>query len=251
MAPSSFFDPTNSPRTSPAAAEVIAALEAIADAERAVGMAAYMRDQFEFFGIAAAPRKEAVKEIIAKRSLDWDFVFALWAHPKRECQYVAVDHLRRQKLTIADLEQLQELVKTKSWWDTVDHLAKCAGTALVPGSRGRGKEPNSLNDASSARALMLEWAEAENMWTRRIAILCQLSFGTTTDIQLLREVIESNLGADAAYSSEFFITKAIGLALRDFARHDPKWVLEFVDEHHPNSALPLAKLSTKEALKYL
>lgn len=177
MAPSSFFDPINSPRRSPAATEAVAALEAIAADERAVGMAAYMRDQFEFFGIAATPRKEAVKEIIAKRSLDWDFVFALWAHPKRECQYVAVDHLRRQKLTIADLGQLQELVETKSWWDTVDHLAKCAGTALVPGSRGRGKEPNPLNDASSARALMLEWAEAENMWTRRIAILCQLSFG--------------------------------------------------------------------------
>ena len=83
MAPSSFFDPTNSPGTSPAATEAVAALEAIADDERAVGMAAYMRDQFEFFGIAATPRKEAVKEIIAKRSLDWDFVFALWAHPKR------------------------------------------------------------------------------------------------------------------------------------------------------------------------
>jgi len=251
MAPSSFFDPINSPGRSPAAAEAVAALEAIADDERAVGMAAYMRDQFEFFGIAATPRKEAVKEIIAKRSLDWDFVFALWAHPKRECQYVAVDHLRRQKLTIADLGQLQELVETKSWWDTVDHLAKCAGTALVPGSRGRGKEPNSLNDASSARALMLEWAEAENMWTRRIAILCQLSFGEKTDTQLLREVIESNLGVDAACSSEFFITKAIGWALRDFARHDPKWVLDFVDEHNPDSALPLAKLSKKEALKHL
>ena len=107
MAPSSFFDPINSPGRSPAAAEAVAALEAIADDERAVGMAAYMRDQFEFFGIAATPRKEAVKEIIAKRSLDWDFVFALWAHPKRECQYVAVDHLRRQKLT---------LVSYRSWW---------------------------------------------------------------------------------------------------------------------------------------
>ncbi len=251
MALSSFFDPTKSPGWSPAAAKVVAALEAIADDERAVGMAAYMRDQFEFFGIAATPRKEEVKEIIAKRSLDWDFVFALWAHPKRECQYVAVDHLRRQKLTIADLGQLQELVETKSWWDTVDHLAKCAGTALVPGSRGRGKEPNPLNVASSARALMLEWAEAENMWTRRIAILCQLSFGEKTDTQLLREVIESNLGVDAACSSEFFITKAIGWALRDFARHDPKWVLDFVDEHHPDSALPVAKLSKKEALKHL
>lgn len=72
-----------------------------------------------------------------------------------------------------------------------------------------------------------------------------------TDTQLLREVIESNLGVDAAYSAEFFITKAIGWALRDFARHDPKWVLDFVDKHNPDSALPLAKLSKKEALKHL
>lgn len=239
---SSFFDP---------AAEVVAALEAIADAERATGMAAHMRDKFEFFGVASAPRKDAAKHILSGRDLDWDFVRVLWAQPQRECQYVAVDHLRRLQLNITDLSKLKAIVEMKSWWDTVDHLAKCAGTALVPRKRGRGLEPNSLADAAATRALMLEWTVDDNLWVRRVAILCQLGFGEKTDDVLLREVIESNLGADAAFSDEFFINKAIGWALRDYARHDPEWVLDFVTEHGDDTGLSLAQLSRREALKHL
>lgn len=253
----SFFDPqrgSDSPDGSDGQAlarGVVAALKEHADAEQAVAMSAYMRERFEFFGISAAPRRAAVKHILSGMHLNWDFVHALWAYPQRECHYVAVDHLRRQKLTIADLEDLQQLVESHSWWDTVDHLAKCAGTALIPGSRGRGAEPNSLADAAAARALMLEWAVSENMWTRRTAILCQLSFGEKTDTELLREVLESNLGAEARFSSEFFITKAIGWALRDYSRDNPQWVHDFVNAHAPESDLALAKLSRKEALKHL
>lgn len=252
MAQSSFFDPSRlSAQTQARADEAVAALEAMADPERATGMASYMRDKFEFFGIASQPRKDAVKHILSGRSMDWDFVAALWLHPQRECQYVAVDHVRRHKLNIADLENLKAVVEAKPWWDTVDHLAKCAGTALVAGARGRGKEPNSLADAQATRALMLEWAVDDNLWTRRIAILCQLSFGEKTDKELLREVIESNLGADAAFAGEFFINKAIGWALRDYARKNPQWVRDFVDEHGEGTQLPLAKLSVREALKHL
>lgn len=95
MAQSSFFDPSRlSAQAQARADEAVAALEAMADPERATGMASYMRDKFEFFGIASQPRKDAVKHILSGRSLDWDFVAALWLHPQRECQYVAVDHVR-------------------------------------------------------------------------------------------------------------------------------------------------------------
>ena len=46
-------------------------------------------------------------------------------------------------------------------------------------------------------------------------------------------------------SKEFFIQKAIGWSLRQYARTDPEWVLDFVHNH------PLMPLSKREALKHL
>lgn len=87
---------------------------------------------------------------------------------------------------------------------------------------------------------MRDWALDEDFWVRRIAIIHQLGRKKNTDAALLAWIIEHNLG-----SSEFFINKAIGWALRDFARHDPSWVRAFVD------ATDLAPLSRREALKNL
>src|SRR5699024_1489351 len=154
---------------------VVAALKEHADAEQAVAMSAYMRERFEFFGISAAPRRAAVKHILSGMHLNSAFVHALWAYPQRECHYVAVARLRRQTPPLADLDELQPRVASHSSWGTVDHWGNCAGTALTPDSRGRGAEPNSRADAAAARAVMPEWAVSEIMWTRRTAILCQLS----------------------------------------------------------------------------
>ena len=44
---------------------------------------------------------------------------------------------------------------------------------------------------------------------------------------------------------EFFLRKAIGWALRDYARVDPDWVREYADTHE------LSPLSRREALKHL
>ena len=110
-------------------------------------------------------------------------------------------------------------MQTKSWWDTVDSLAKPIG-------------------ANHDDDLMKTWALDEDFWVRRIAIIHQLGRKKNTDAALLAWIIEQNLG-----SSEFFINKAIGWALRDFARHDPSWVRAFVD------ATDLSPLSRREALK--
>lgn len=247
MSPSSFFDPA----LSPTATEAVNALSVLANSPRAEGMSSYMRGKFEFFGIASTPRKQAVAPILSGKKLDWDFVQALWAHPVRECQYVAVDHLRRQKLSLQDLDQLKVLVETKPWWDTVDHLAKCAGTTLLPREATRITAALSLADAAAARERMLEWSVDENFWTRRIAILCQLSLGEKTDPVLLADVIDANIGADADFSDEFFINKAIGWALRDYARHNPEWVKDFIAQRPAGSDHGLVKLSVREALKHL
>ncbi len=50
-----------------------------------------------------------------------------------------------------------------------------------------------------------------------------------------------------AESSEFFIRKAIGWALREYSKTNPESVLEFVQKHEQQ----LSGLSKREALKII
>lgn len=202
--------------------------EALGDAanpERAPGMKAYMRDQFSFLGMSTPERRKASREVLRGplKAPDWQFVEDCWAAAEREFQYVACDHLSKVPLELADLPHLKELVTRKSWWDTVDPLVKSIGRA-------------------SNAAAMREWAVDPNLWVRRVAILHQLGRGSDTDTVLLAEIILKNLG-----SREFFINKAIGWALRDYARQNPEWVRGFLAEHETQLAL----LSRREAAKHL
>ena len=70
------------------------------------------------------------------------------------------------------------------------------------------------------------WARDEDLWVRRSAIICQLQHKDRTDLGLLSDVIEGN-----QEDPEFFIRKAIGWALRDYARTDSDWVRAFVQAH--------------------
>ena len=63
-----------------------------------------------------------------------------------------------------------------------------------------------------------------------------------TDRVLLSDAVLAN-----AADRDFFLRKAIGWALRDYARTDPAWVRDFVGEHED----ALSPLSKREALKHL
>lgn len=89
---------------------------------------------------------------------------------------------------------------------------------------------------------MLTFAQDSNMWIRRIAINHQLGFKEQTDTQLLSTIINMTTG-----SNEFFINKAIGWALRDYSKYNPKWVKQFINDHDDQ----LSNLSIREASKYL
>ena len=93
---------------------------------------------------------------------------------------------------------------------------------------------------------MRAWAVEDDLWLRRTSILCQLHRTRSTDLDLLRHVLESNLEG-SRFGSEFFIRKAVGWALRQHARTDPDWVRAFVTEHQDR----LSGLSRREALRHL
>jgi 3-methyladenine DNA glycosylase AlkD len=210
--------------------------EANANAENARAMKAYMKDHFEFFGIKSTERRELQKQFLAEYGLPTPFdpaVFrALWKADQREFQMFGLDLLRKQakKAQENDLFLIEELIIAKSWWDTVDGLSSwvCGPYFL--------KFPNKVRPVTDA------WAISDNMWLRRASILFQLGYKEKTDVKVLTDHIERNLG-----SKEFFINKAIGWALREYGKTDPEFVRSYVDRMQPK----FHPLTVREALKNL
>ncbi|QIM69282.1 DNA alkylation repair protein [Basfia succiniciproducens] len=214
--------------------QLIAQLYQQKNAQQAVQMAAYMKDQFPFLGIQTPERKRLCtayfKQEKAQKRIDWLAVERLWALPEREFQYVATDYLHTMQsfLSEQDLPRLQELVITKSWWDTVDSLDRTIGNICFP---------SQIIDNT-----MLAWSKADNIWLRRVAIDHQLLRKEKTKQDLLKQILLNNLN-----QTEFFINKAMGWILRDYSKTNPDWVRAFLAENEAG----LSKLTIREAGKYL
>ena len=211
------------------------ALTPLADPQRAAGMKAYMRGQFDYLGIPTPARRAAAAPLIrgfamAPAAELRAAAFALWAMHEREYQYVAVDLLARHAhaLALADVEWLLELTATKSWWDTVDGLAKVVGSAVRAGG-------------AAGKRRMDRAVQARHLWVRRIAVLHQLGWREATDTGRLFAYARL-----LAHEQEFFIRKAIGWALRDYAWHDWRAVEAFLK----TEGAALAPLSVREAKKH-
>lgn len=82
--------------------------------------------------------------------------------------------------------------------------------------------------------------QSDNMWERRISINLQLMEKENTDTKMLVKSILFDQTTD-----EFFIQKAIGWSLRQYAKANPKWVVAFLKKHQ------LSVLAVKEATKHL
>lgn len=157
--------------------EIVALFEANRNYANAEPMAKYMKNQFPFLGIKTPVRKALMQKFfrtsgILQSPFQEALVVALWEKEEREYQYAALDYLKRSlpKLTKNDLPLMQKLITTKSWWDTVDTLAQHpVGTIAL-------KYPEVIPETIFA------WAQSENMWLRRTAILFQLKYKAKTDI---------------------------------------------------------------------
>lgn len=205
-----------------------------ANPAQAIPMKKYMRAQFEYLGIKSPVQAELHRKFIAEHGLppmeDLDRVCRdLWGLPEREFQYAATSMLGRldKQLEPQVITTIEYLITTKSWWDTVDTLAGHAvGTLFKRYPKVRAK-------------YLKKWRKSDNFWLRRTTLLFQLGYKEETDFDLLCELIQENLG-----SNEFFINKAIGWALRQYAWTDPKPVKKFV-----KATKDLHPLSRREALK--
>ena len=87
---------------------------------------------------------------------------------------------------------------------------------------------------------MLGWSRGDDLWKRRSAIICQIKAKAATDLDLLYACISPSLE-----SKQFFLRKAIGWALRQYAWTDPTEVRRYVAANEDR----LSGLSRCEALK--
>ena len=134
----------------------------------------------------------------------------------------------REKLPESTIDLIEELIVTKSWWDTIDYLASHEAGYYF------------RRFPTTRETHLVRWRQSGNFWLRRSAILFQLKYKKETDTALLFTIIQENLGSD-----EFFVNKAIGWALREYSKVDKTAVTHFVQN------TPLHPLSQREALKWL
>lgn len=215
--------------------EIIAVYASLADPEKAKDMKAYMRNQFEFFGIPR-PQRQLVNKDLLKQFDQLSMpdkkktVKALWKAPQRELQYFAMEAIsRKSKDWPEDIHGLFDyMLLNKSWWDTVDFIAaKCCGDYLKLFPEMKAKK-------------LKDWTSSKDFWMHRTALLFQLKYKSRTDEKLLFRLCEKY-----ARESEFFMRKAIGWVLREYSKTKPKAVAAFIQ------STQLSPLSVKEGSKYL
>lgn len=209
--------------------------EEAANPDIAAGAAAYMKNISPFYGIKAPHRRKLIMELVSTEGLPvpeelTDIIKSAWLQEQREFQYAAMEiaHRMRKKTDDTVLHLYEWMIVHKSWWDTIDFIApKLVGDCFL--------DYPALRDSGLAR-----WMNSDNIWLLRTCILFQLKYKTKTDEKLLFSLIRQLAG-----HPEFFIRKAIGWALREYAKTQPQAVTDFVAQ------TPLSGLSKREALKHV
>jgi 3-methyladenine DNA glycosylase AlkD len=217
--------------------QVKSIFQGLSDTTKALKMSAYLKDQFAFIGIATPERRDALKSL---NDMDFnesqllEIAESLWLLPEREYRYAAIDLLDRncKRIKTASIMRLLDLVQREPWWETVDGLASVISDVIA----------RTENNDMTAQAMMDEAITHNSFWVRRVALTHQLGWRLKTDEErLFRYAIT------VSKEKEFFIRKAIGWALRDYARWNPEAVKSFVsiNEHQ------FSRLTFREATKHI
>ena len=209
----------------------------LGDPRKAAEMAAYMKTDMPFYGVQKPQRELVYKELlwrfpITSRPEYEAAIEALWAQPHREEKYTAI-HIARSYpdfITVSAVPLYKRLIREGAWWDLVDENAvHLVGHVL-------------LHQRKTMKPKIEKWIDDRDMWIRRAALICHIKHKSKTDErQLLRHCRRR------AHEKEFFIRKAIGWALREYAYTAPEAVRKFLRTHQEK----LSPLSFREAAKHL
>lgn len=208
-----------------------------ADPGKALAMAAYMKTDMPFYGVQSPQLRVVQRDLVARfpvrtRAEYHKLVLALWRLEHREEKYLAIGVARSYPrfITLSSVPLYRRLILGGAWWDLVDGVAiKLAGRVL-------------LNQRGGMRRHMDAWIDHRDLWLRRTALIAQVDHRRDTDRVMLFDFCLRR-----AHEKEFFIRKAIGWALREYAKSDPAGVREFALENRDR----LSGLSFREATKHL
>jgi 3-methyladenine DNA glycosylase AlkD len=213
-------------------------LQRAGDPVRAPVMQAYMKSVMPYHGVPTPLLRQVCKATFADvqfaTTSHWQTqVLDLWRDARfREERYAALylagDKRAKSFQTPSAMKMYDELIVSGAWWDYVDDIASHRVGPIL------------RDHPATMRRKMLSWSKSNNLWKRRTAIICQLGFKAETDLELLYACIEPSLG-----SREFFLQKAIGWALRQYAWTDGAEVKKYVRLNQAR----LSALSCREALK--
>ena len=204
--------------------------------ENSLAMVKYMKNHFAFYGIKTTDRRLLLKEIWNANKDEiktnvQNIATSLYTKKQRELHYCAIEIVIREckgNYKKSDIHFIEKLLTTNSWWDSVDIISKyILGQYLL-------EFPDAVEDTIE------KFSNSDNLWLNRSAILFQLGFKEKTDFDLLKAICLQHEN-----STEFFIQKAIGWSLREYAKTNPSQVIDFVTNSN------LKPLSKKEAVKNL
>jgi 3-methyladenine DNA glycosylase AlkD len=198
-----------------------------------------MKSALPYLGVRVPVVRSVCRPLIGSfehlNRADWEAVVReLYDNAEyREERYAALSVVRHVRyhdyLRFDAVPLLEHLIRAGAWWDLVDETSHCVGAVL-------------LADRARTPSTMRRWSHDPDLWIRRSAIICQVGHKDATDTVLLTDCILPNVRDHA-----FFIRKAIGWALREYAWTDADWVSDFVHAHHES----LSPLSRREATKHL
>ncbi len=201
------------------------------DDNNAFLMSKYMKNNFPFYGIKKPKLREISRPILKElKSYPTEELYLLvqelWQENEREMQYLALDILRKILIKREiEIKIIEELIITKSWWDSVDEFSNLTGEYFK-------------NDYNLE--LLNNWVDSENIWLNRSALLFQLNYKKITNEELLQNFIHR-----LKHKKEFFIQKAIGWVLRQYSKTNPQWVIKLVEEE------AIIGLARREALRLI
>lgn len=219
---------------------VRAGLAAAGDPERAVGQQRYMKSAMPYRGVRQSEMVRLTRGLFAEHVLpdrsSWETaVRALWDEAEyREERYAAIALTGYRGYAsyqdTATLPLYEHMIVSGGWWDYVDELAI------------RRVGPILRSEPTVVAQMLRVWSTDEDIWRRRTSILAQIKSKAETDLALLTDCLAPNLD-----HKQFFVRKAIGWALREYAKTDPNWVRRYLADHGEQ----MSGLSRREAAKHL
>ena len=215
-------------------------IKAHAEPDRAEQTAAYHKADRLYLGVANPILNDLTREW--RRELDVsarvELAAALWQTNIHEGRLAAAKLLTQARIRPDDAvwDLLQSWLPDFDAWAVADHTCMAMQRRL-------SADPSRLDQVEL-------WTHSDHMWTRRAALVATLPW-TKQNHPKPEELLcrDRILGWAAGYVSDrnWFIQKAIAWWLRELSKHDPKRVVDFLDQH----GAAMKQFARKEAGKYL